>query len=75
VSQKYFPTAVPMEIQFGQHISFRSLRYGGTIKVGPFSVGISLFFLESSLIIEPLIRQHLTTVHTSYGNDHPYTGS
>jgi hypothetical protein len=69
----HLTTAIPCALEFIQNLGFCCIRNRGTVKVGALAVSIPLLLLESSLEVKPLVGQHLATIHTSYGNDHPYT--
>lgn len=69
----HLTTAIASALEFIQNLGFRRIWNRGPIKVGALAVSIPLLLLESSLEVKPLICQHLATIHTSYGNDHPYT--
>lgn len=73
MGEHHFTATVTSTLEFIQNLGFSGVRDTGSIKVCPLPVSISLLFLKSSLEVEPLVGQHLSTIHTSYGNDHPYT--
>ncbi len=73
MSEHHFTTAITSTLEFIQNLRFCRVRDTCTVKVGALSICIPLLFLQSSLIVEPLVGQHFATIHTSYGNDHPYT--
>lgn len=73
MGEHHFTTTVTSTLEFIQNLGFGGVRDTGAIKVCTLSVGIPLFFLKSSLEVEPLVGQHLATIHASYGDDHPYT--
>jgi hypothetical protein len=70
MSQQHFATAVASQTKLLHDFSLFGIRDTGTIEVGPFTVAVSLEFLEAALVVEPFVGQHLTTVHTAHGDDH-----
>lgn len=71
MAQEDLTAAVAGQLELIKNLLLSSLGYLGTVKVGALSVGVTLELTELLLIMEPLIGEHLTTVHTAHGNDHP----
>jgi hypothetical protein len=65
-----FFAAVASQTEFAHDISLLGLRNRRTVKVGTLSVGVALEFLEAALVVEPLIGEALSAVHTTHRNDH-----
>lgn len=74
MSQKDFAATVAGEAEFFHDFGLFSLGNDGAVKVGALTIGITLEFLKTLLILEPFIGEHFTTIHTAYGNNHLIVG-
>lgn len=70
MTQEALFAAVSFQAQLLHYNRLLGLWHTGAVKVRPFSIGISLERLELPLIGEPLVGQHLATVHASDRNNH-----
>lgn len=72
VRQKYFLTAIAGEAEFIHDLFLLRLLNGTlcAVIVRPLAVGITLKFLEATLIVEPLIGKELAAIHTPHRDDH-----
>jgi len=76
VSQKDLAAAVSGESDLLHDFALFGLGYRGTVEVGALSVGISLEFLKTLLVMEPLVAEELAAIHATDGNDHrTYSGA
>jgi hypothetical protein len=71
--QKHLATAITGESEFLHDIGLLCLRDGGTVKVGALAVFVTLELLETALVVQPLVGQHLATIHTAHGDNHRIT--
>ena len=71
--QQAFPAARPGEAEFFHND--RLFRFGNhrAVKVGALAVLITLKFLETALVVEPLVSQEFATIHATDRNDHRTT--
>ena len=74
MGQQNLLAAIAGQPQLLHHLSLLRLRHTSPIKVGPFPIGVPLKFLETLLVVQPLIRQQLPTIHATYRDDHTYLG-
>ena len=70
MSQEHLTTAVPSKPQLFHYLRLLCLRHLRTVKVRALAIGISLEFLEATLIVQPLVSKKLSAVHTAYRDDH-----
>jgi hypothetical protein len=68
--QQHFFAAVASQAEFMHDLSLLSFRNRRTIKVGTLSIGVTLEFLEATLVEQPLIGEALSAVHTTHRDDH-----
>ncbi len=74
VRQKHLLTAIACEAELLHDLRLLGLGHTGPIKVRPRPIGVSLKFLETLLVIQPLVGQQLPTIHATYRDDHTYHG-
>ena len=70
MGQKDLATAVAGESDLFHDFGLFGLGDDGAVEIGALAVGIALEFLETLLVVEPFVGEHLTTIHTAYGNNH-----
>jgi hypothetical protein len=68
--QKHFTTAIACKTNLFHDVGLLGLGDRRAVEVGTLAISVTLKFLETSLIIEPLISEALATVHTPDRNNH-----
>lgn len=68
--QQSLLTAVPSETELLHHLILFRVGHRGAVKVGALAVGIALELLEAALVVEPLVGQELSAIHTTHRNNH-----
>ena len=63
-------TTVAGETELLHHLVLFCVGHGGAVKVGALAVGITLELLEAALVVEPLVSQELSAIHTTDRNNH-----
>jgi hypothetical protein len=72
MSEKHLAAAVSGETDLLHDLGFLGLRYCCAVKVGTLAVCIALRLLQTLLVVQPLVGQELTAIHTTDWNDHSY---
>jgi hypothetical protein len=76
MSQEDLAAAVSGESKFLHDFTLFGLRHHRTVKVGALSVGITLEFLETLLVMEPFVAEELAAIHATDRNNHrTYSGA
>lgn len=70
MGQQNLPAAVAGQAELLHDLGLLRLRNGRAVEVGALAVGVTLELLETALIMEPLIGEALSAVHTAHWDDH-----
>ena len=74
MGQKYLAAAVSGKTDLLHNLGFLGLGNRSAVEIGALSVAVALELLEALLVVDPLVGQEFSTVHTTDGNDHCYFG-
>ncbi len=71
--KQHLLAAVALEPELIHHLFLLRLGYSSPVEVCALSICIPLQLLKATLVVQPLVGQHLSAIHTTYRNDHRTT--